>query len=380
MTSVPDKIVTWQMIQPTTRNPETGEAIPGIFELLEIPVPELRTGEVLVEIAGCGVCREDLSYFYDGVPTVCKSPMTLGHEISGLVVAGVPSWIGKEVLIPAVMPCRQCYLCKTGRGNRCLHQKMPGNSLGIYGGFSSHIRVPSADLCEVKNRKSVPLEHLAVVANAVATPFQAAKRASLSFGDNVIVIGVGGVGQYIVQMVKALGASTVIAVDIVEARLQNMLKYGADFVINAAGKDSRAVATDVKRIRDEKGLPGFGWKIFEATGSKSGQETALNLLSYTGKLIIVGFTMTKVEYALGRLMAFDAEIIGTWGCLPEYYPQVLEMVTSGKIALSPFIQTRPMSWIRKVFEETHKTPPDKRIILTTDDMGLEDSPEPKSCR
>jgi 6-hydroxycyclohex-1-ene-1-carbonyl-CoA dehydrogenase len=181
-------------------------------------------------------------------------------------------------------------------------------------------------------------------------------------------------------MVKALGAGTVIAVDIVEARLQNMLKYGADFVINAAGKDSRAVAADVKRLRDKIGLPGFGWKIFEAAGNKSGQDTALNLLSYTGKLIIVGFAMTKVEYAMGRLMVFDAEIIGTWGCLPEYYPQVLEMVTSGRIALSPFVQTRPMSWIRKVFEETHKTPPDQRLILTTDDMGLDDSPEPKSCR
>jgi len=90
--------------------------------------------------------------------------------------------------------------------------------------------------------------------------------------------------------------------------------------------------------------------------------------------------MAKIEYALGRLMAFDAEIIGTWGCLPEYYPQVLEMVISGKIALSPFVQTRPMSWIRKVFEESHKTPPDRRIVLTTEDVGLDDSPEPKSCR
>jgi 6-hydroxycyclohex-1-ene-1-carbonyl-CoA dehydrogenase len=368
------------MVQPTACNKETGETIPGKLELVEIPVPELKTGEVLVEVAGCGVCNEDLGYFYDGVPTVCKPPLALGREISGTVIAGDPTWIGKEVLIPAVMPCRQCHLCQTGRGNRCLNQKMPGNSIGIYGGFSSHIPVPSMDLCEVKDRKGIPLEHLAVVANAVTTPFQAAKRASLNAGDNVIVIGVGGTGQYIVQMVKALGANTVIAVDIVETHLQNMLKYGADFVINATGKGPKEVAAEVKRIRDRKGLPGFGWKIFEATGSKSGQETALNLLSYTGKLIIVGFGMTKIEYAMGRLMAFDAEIIGTWGCLPEYYPQVLEMVTSSKIALSPFVQTRPMSWIRKVFEDAHKTPPDRRIILTTDDLGLDDSPEPKSCR
>ena len=168
-------------------------------------------------MAGCGVCHTDLGYFYDGVPTVCKPPLTLGHEISGTVVAGDPAWVGKEVLIPAVMPCRQCLLCKTGRGNRCLDQKMPGNSIGIYGGFSSHIPVPSIDLCEISDRGDFPLEHLAVVADAATTPYQAAKRAGLDLGDNVIVIGVGGVGQYMVQEAKALGAGTVIAIDIDQA-------------------------------------------------------------------------------------------------------------------------------------------------------------------
>jgi 6-hydroxycyclohex-1-ene-1-carbonyl-CoA dehydrogenase len=76
--------------------------------------------------------------------------------------------------------------------------------------------------------------------------------------------------------------------------------------------------------------------------------------------------MTKVEYSMSRLMAFDAEIIGTWGCLPEYYPQVLEMVVTGKIAIEPYVQTRPMSSIREAFEEAHRRPPDKRIVLTPD--------------
>ena len=366
MAKIPDKILTWQMVQPTKRDRETGEVTPGILEKTEIPVPELNPGEVLVEVAGCGVCHTDLGYFFDGVPTVSKPPLTLGHEIAGTVVAGDEHWVGKEVLIPAVMPCRKCHLCKTRRGNRCLSQKMPGNSIGIYGGFASHIPVPSIDLCDIKDRGDVPLAHLAVVADAATTPFQAAKRADLEVGDNVIVIGVGGVGQYMVQEAKALGAGTVIAIDIVEDRLNTILSYGADFVINATGKNARDVANEVKSIRKQNGLPGFGWKIFEATGTKPGQETALSLLSFTGKLIIVGFGMQKVEYSISRLMAFDAEIIGTWGCLPEYYPQVLEMVLSGKIALEPFVQTRPMSEIQAACEEAHAQPPDQRIVLTPD--------------
>jgi 6-hydroxycyclohex-1-ene-1-carbonyl-CoA dehydrogenase len=366
MQNVPHKIQTWQMVQPTTRDKETGAMTPGRLEKKEIPVPELKSDEVLVEIAGCGVCHTDLGYFYDGVPTVCKPPLTLGHEISGTVVAGDEAWLGKEVLIPAVMPCRKCYLCKTGRGNRCLAQKMPGNSIGIYGGFSSHIPVPSIDLCEIRNRGDFPLANLAVVADAATTPFQAAKRAELQIGDNVVVIGIGGVGQYMVQEAKALGAGCVIAVDIDQERLDQITKYGADYVINAGGKSARDVSQEIKAIRKQKGLPGYGWKIFEVTGTKPGQETALSLLSFTGKLIVVGFGMQKLEYSISRLMAFDAEIIGTWGCLPEYYPQVLEMVRSGKISLAPFVQTRPMSRIAEAFEEAHTKSPDQRIVLIPD--------------
>jgi 6-hydroxycyclohex-1-ene-1-carbonyl-CoA dehydrogenase len=363
---VPDMIVTWQMIQPTSRNKKTGEEIPGRIEKKEIPVPELKPGEVLVEVAGCGVCHTDLGYFFDGVLTVIKPPLTLGHEISGRVVAGDDAWVGKEVLIPAVMPCRKCYLCKTRRGNRCLDQKMPGNSLGIYGGFSSHIPVPNIDLCEIKNRGTTPLEHLAVVADAVTTPYQAAKRAALEPGDNVIVIGIGGVGQYMVQMAKTLGAGVVVAIDIIEERLQKILSYGADFVINATGKSSREISGDVKDIRKQNALPVFGWKIFEITGTGPGQELGLALMSFTSKLVIVGFGLHKVEHSISRLMAFDAEIIGTWGCLPEYYPQALQMVLSKKVALEPYVQTRSMSTIVETFHEVHDRPHEKRIILIPD--------------
>src|SRR5574340_1497608 len=104
MATVPNKILTWQMVQLTSRNKETGEVTQGKLEKAEIPVPELKAGEVLVEVAGCGVCHTDLGYFYDGVPTVSKPPLTLGHEISGVVVGGDQAWIGKEVIVPAVMP------------------------------------------------------------------------------------------------------------------------------------------------------------------------------------------------------------------------------------------------------------------------------------
>ena len=84
-------------------------------------------GEVVVAIAGCGVCHTDLGYYYDGVRTNCALPLTLGHEISGHVVAagaGAEGWIGKAVIVPAVLPCGECDLCQRGLQPICRSQKM----------------------------------------------------------------------------------------------------------------------------------------------------------------------------------------------------------------------------------------------------------------
>ena len=369
MADVPSTIKTWQMKTPWGKNKETGEVIQGKLEKTEIPVPALKDGEVLVEVAGCGVCHTDLGYFFDGVPTVNKPPLTLGHEISGTVVAGDAAWVGKEVIVPAVMPCRKCALCKAGRGNRCLAQLMPGNSLGIYGGFSSHIPVPSIDLCLVADKKGYALEQLSVIADAVTTPYQASKRADLQPGDNAIVIGAtGGVGVYMAQTAKALGAKAVIGIARNPQKLQRALKYGADFVISSQDKALKDLRNEFREICKKNGLEaGYGWKIFEVTGTKGGQEIALELLSFTGKLIMIGFGMAKVEYMFSKIMAFEAEIIGTWGCLPEYYPIVMDMVLANKIDIRPFVEVKPLSHIQTVFDEVHKAgSPEKRVVLKPD--------------
>ena len=354
--AVPNKIETWQM------------TVPGTLARVSLDVPALKPGEVLVEIAGCGICHTDLGYFYDGVPTVTKPPLTLGHEISGTVVAGESGWVGKEVIVPAVMPCNNCAICASGRGNRCLAQKMPGNSMGIYGGFSSHIVVPAHDLCVVSDRKGIPLSHMAVIADAVTSPYQAAIRGEIKPGDLCVIIGAtGGVGIYATQIARAMGAKEVIGIARNQAKLEKSLQYGATKVISSAGKDVKAVRDEFRAYCKEKGLPGnYGWKIFEWTGTGEGQAIALELLSFVGTLVIAGYGMQKAEYMFSRLMAFDADIKGTWGCLPKYYPEVLKMVLDGKIQIEPFVETRPMSQIKQAFAEVHKGGTEKRVVLTPD--------------
>lgn len=367
MSTIPEVIHCWRMILPTKKDRETGEVTPGVLERAEVPVPELQPGEVLVEVAGCGVCHTDLSFFYLGVPTVNQPPLTLGHEISGTVVAGEADWIGKEVIIPAVMPCGECDMCKAGRGNRCLAQKMPGNSWGDWGGFASHIPVPARDLCVVDQRPGFELADLSVIADAVTTPYQAAKRAGLTAGDPVIITGIGGgVGTYMLQVAKAFGASPIIGLDMDQSKLDRALEHGCDHVINVMDKSPKDIKGEFKVLSKEHRFPRWGFKIFEASGVKPGQSTALDLLSFCGTLVVIGYTPAKVEYMLSKLMAFDAQIIGTWGCLPEYYPDALKLVLDGRVQLKPFIERRPMSTIAATFEEVHHSPPLKRIILEPD--------------
>ena len=78
------------------------------FKLVESSFTEVKENEVIVKIAGCGVCHTDLSYWHSGVQTKHPLPLTLGHEISGTVVAGNASWLNKKVIIPAVLPCGEC--------------------------------------------------------------------------------------------------------------------------------------------------------------------------------------------------------------------------------------------------------------------------------
>ena len=335
--------------------------------------PQPGPGEALVRVVGCGVCHTDLGFLYDGVRTRAELPLALGHEISGEVVAagaGAESTIGKAVIIPAVTPCGECPECKAGHGPICKKQVMPGND--IQGGFSSHLTVPAHGLCVVDEpgalegktlgQSECTLAELSVIADAVTTPYQAIQRAHVKEGDVVLVVGLGGVGGFAVQIAAAAGA-TVIGFDINPARLEMLSSHGLALGLNPDDEDPRALKKQVKGFVKEKGLPSTRWKIFECSGSAPGQNLAWSLLGHGAYLSVVGFTMAKLEIRLSNLMAFDAKAAGNWGCLPEYYPGALQLILDGKVALKPFVETFPMDDIQDVLTASHEHRIAKRPVL-----------------
>lgn len=335
------------------------------FELMESPFPSLEEGDVLVKVAGCGVCHTDLSFWHYGVKTKHDLPLALGHEISGTVVAGSPEWLNRKVIIPAVLPCGKCELCLNGRSNICQKQLMPGNDFD--GGFASHVKVPSKFLCPVPEEMlaKYPLEMLSVIADAISTPYQVVKKSGLKENDLAIVIGAGGIGIYGVQIARIAGAKVVV-LDISEEKLKMASEYGAHATLNVKDLDQKTIKQMVRGIATELGTSPFMWKIFEMSGTKAGQELGFNLLTFASTMSVVGFTMDKLEVRLSNLMAFDSQLIGTWGCKPELYPEVVDLVAKGKIKIDQLVQTFPLSRINEIFHNTLEHKYQKRSVLVPD--------------
>ena len=241
---------------------------------------------------------------------------------------------------------------------------MPGND--IQGGFATHVRVPAYGLCPVDEARlkdaGLKLADVSVVADAVTTPYQAVARSGLTSGDLAIVIGAGGVGGYTVQIANALGAN-VVAIDIDQNKLDAISDYGAALTLNASELQLPDLKKTIREFAKENGLRKTESIIFECSGSAAGQRTAFGLMTYGSTLCVIGFTMDKVEIRISNLMAFDATARGNWGCLPEHYPAIVDLVLSGKIALEPFVENRPMSSINDTFKDIHERRVSRRVIL-----------------
>jgi 6-hydroxycyclohex-1-ene-1-carbonyl-CoA dehydrogenase len=336
------------------------------LELRDLPDPHPAESEVVVRVAGCGVCHTDIGFWQDGVPTKKALPLTLGHEVAGTVVeagADARHLVGRDVIVPAVIPCGVCDLCTEGRANICRRQLMPGND--VDGGFAEYLAVPARGLCPVADRGPYQLADLSVVADAVTTPYQAVVRSGLRVGDLAIVVGLGGVGTYCAQIAAALGAH-VVAIDVDESKLAAIAPHGPGLTLDSATLDFKELRQRVRRQAQTWGCPEHSWRIFECSGHPGGQETAFGLLTYASTLMVIGFTLAKLELRLSNAMAFDATIQGTWGCKPELYPQALALVTSGKITLAPFIERFPMSTGPDVVRRVAEHAIARRAILVPD--------------
>ena len=344
------------------------------LERFESPLPVPEAEEVLVEIAGCGVCHTDLGFYSGAVKTRQPLPVTLGHEISGRIVAvgkgdgATQRLMGRGVIVPAVIPCGSCSACRKGRGSICAAQIFLGND--IHGGFATHVVAPARGLCPVPGWEpgrpvtsdGAGLAELSVMADALTTAYQSVVRSGLGEGDMAVVVGAGGVGGFAIQVAAALGA-TVAALDVDEERLAPLREHGAALAIDVSNLDHGEVRRRLRDFAGERQLASREWKIFETSGTSAGQTLAFRLLNHGAHLSVVGFTPSEVSVRLSNLMALDATASGNWGCLPERYPEALDLVIRGKIAIAPFVETRPLDQVQEVLRALEAGELKRRVVL-----------------
>jgi 6-hydroxycyclohex-1-ene-1-carbonyl-CoA dehydrogenase len=314
------------------------------LQMKDIEKPTVGPDDLLVKIAACGVCHTDLHYIDHGTPTFKQPPMILGHEPSGHVAEigkGVKKFKeGDRVLIPAVLTCGYCGFCRGGRENICENMIMLGNH--IDGAYADYIKVPAKDICHLPDE--IPLEEGSIIADAISTPFHAVKnRAQVKPGDTVVVFGCGGIGINIVQVAAAVGGS-VIAIDVLDKKLETAKKFGATVTINP---------TKVEKLGKEiKKITGGGADIaIEAIGKSDTIQTAFSTLRRGGRLVVVGFSGKDITVSAAKIMFFEMEIVGSLGCRPMDYPKLIEMVKLGKIKVKELVTNRfPLNKINDAFD------------------------------
>jgi alcohol dehydrogenase, propanol-preferring len=307
-------------------------------ELTEVAVPAPRAGEVLLRVEAAGICHSDLHVLdAPAAKFPYPVPFTLGHEIAGRVARMGPDAtgvaLGERVVVHGPWGCGNCRRCRLGHDNYCDRRATltwAGAGLGRDGGMADYVLVPDA-------RHLVPIGDLdatqaAPLSDAGLTPYHAiaAVAGRLGEGSTAAVIGVGGLGHLAIQILRAVTASRVYAVDVRESSLELAHESGAHVAV-LAKPDTRDV------LRGTDGLDA----VFDFVGSTSTLELAASSLRPGGDLVIVGSGGGTVTVSKpGPLPQGGRVSLPFWGTRPEL-AEVIELARTGLLRVE--VECFPLS-------------------------------------
>jgi threonine dehydrogenase-like Zn-dependent dehydrogenase len=201
----------------------------------------------------------------------------------------------------------------------------------VDGGYAEYVAAPARDLFHLP--EEIPLVEGSIIADAVTTPYHAVvNRGRVRPGDEVVVVGCGGIGLNLVQVAAAVGGC-VTAVDVDEEKRRWALRLGA---VEALDPDDGERPD--RAIRDAAG--GGADVAFEAVGKASTQELALSSLRTGGRLVLVGYSPEKMALNAGRVMFRELEVLGSLGCRPVDYPRAIELARQGRIEVEELVTGR----------------------------------------
>jgi 2-desacetyl-2-hydroxyethyl bacteriochlorophyllide A dehydrogenase len=300
------------------------------LKLQDVPVPQIGPDEVLVRTKTCGICRTDL-HIQDGLAYVPSLPHVPGHEPAGVVEAigrDVTEFkVGDRVVPHLFLTCGQCYYCRTGEQAQCSNL---GGVIGVttWGGFAEFFKAPARNLLKLPDE--VSFESGGLTSCATITAAHAFRRAGLSMGQSAMVLGAGGIGQILIQLLRSAGIRTVAA-------------GRAPASLEAARKNGAACAVSLENPKVNELILEFGGGegvdcVFECVGLAETMNLAAKCLRRGGQIIVIGEEPEFPKIDTIQIAQRELRIIGSRNGSLQDAADALEFLRAGVI--SPLIAAR----------------------------------------
>ncbi|MFQ5920038.1 MAG: zinc-binding dehydrogenase [Thermoplasmata archaeon] len=306
-----------------------GAGKPLRIERVEDPVPEGK--EILIRVEACGACHSDLHVMKDDFVPLDEGQV-LGHEVSGRVVSFGPDCQNPEglregdpVLVSWIASCGACPECARGEENLCRFLEMPGITPGRQGGLAELMPIPEHTVIPLP--KSVPLDVASVLSCAYGTCFNAlVRRGKLQAGESLAVFGCGGLGLAAIQLAATFGASEIVGVDILDAKLRFARDLGATHVVNAADVDP---VSAILELTDQRGVD----LVLEATPEPRLQ-SSLEVARRGGRVLVIGLHPmgTRVPLHMMGFSMYNLTLMACLGYSPRQdLPPLVDLVATGRL-------------------------------------------------
>lgn len=318
------------------------------LEILERPRPVPDEGQVLVQVAACGICGSDV-HGYDGSSGRRIPPLVMGHEAAGVVAEvgpGVTSFVvGERVTFDSTVYCGTCRYCSAGLVNLCDRREVLGVSTPEFrrdGAFAEYVLVPERIMYRLPD--AMPFEEAAML-EAVSVALHAVALTDLKGGETALVVGAGMIGLLTLQAAKAKGCSRVFVTDVDSSRLELARQMGADEVILAD-----AMLDKVKQLTGGEGVD----VALEAVGRDETVAAAIDAVRKGGAVTLIGNVTPQVTLPLQKVVSRQIRLQGTAASAGEY-PEAIELISKGLIKVKPLISAAaPLEQGPQWFERLYK--------------------------
>lgn len=295
------------------------------LEIQERPVPSYGPDEVLIQVAAVGVCGSDVHYYREGRigDFIVESPLILGHELSGRIVAAGSAVdvgrVGVRVAVEPQRPCGRCAQCRAGRYNLCPLMEFYATP-PIDGAFCGYVVIQDEFAHALPDAVS---DEAGALLEPLSVGIAAIRKARIVPGSRVLIAGAGPIGIIAAQTSRAFGASEIVVSDLVPERRERALRYGATRVIDPVAEDPADLGLAVDAFID-------------ASGSARAVDSGIRAVGPAGAAVLVGLGASTMPLPVSHIQNLEVTVTGIFR-YTDTWPIAIHLVASGQIELDSLV-------------------------------------------